>query len=42
MELEEGGSHASQIMFFCGHKLFCSVINGEEAYKYDPLIKHPK
>ncbi len=29
----EGGSHASQIMFFCGHHDYCRVINGERAFK---------
>lgn len=34
MEMDEGGSHVSQIMFFCGHKVFCTTVNGEEAFKY--------
>ncbi len=29
----EGGSHVSQIMFFCGHKKHCCVINSERAFK---------
>ena len=27
----EGGSHASQMMFFCGHEPHCQIINGEQA-----------
>jgi hypothetical protein len=33
MDMEEGGDHVSQIMFFCGHKAFCTTLNGEEAYQ---------
>ena len=29
----EGGSHASQMMFFCGQKPHCRIINGERAFK---------
>ena len=27
----EGGAHASQIMFFCGHDPVCAVVNSKEA-----------
>ncbi len=29
----EGGSHVSQIMFFCGHKTHCCVVNSERAFR---------
>eukprot|EP00095_Tigriopus_kingsejongensis_P010557 snap_masked-scaffold421_size176100-processed-gene-0.2 protein:Tk10557 transcript:snap_masked-scaffold421_size176100-processed-gene-0.2-mRNA-1 annotation:"heparan sulfate 2-o-sulfotransferase pipe" len=29
----EGGSHVSQIMFFCGHGWECQIMNGEEGFK---------
>jgi len=32
-ETGNGGQHASQIMFFCGHKPYCSIINGKQAFK---------
>ena len=38
MATDEGGSHVSQIMFFCGHKPFCTVLNGEDAFKYEACL----
>lgn len=29
----EGGSHASQIMFFCGHDKACHVVGDESAFR---------
>lgn len=29
----EGGSHVSQMMFFCGHDQHCQITNGEEALR---------